>query len=81
MSIYHEGEGKCGGNYVASLVLETLKKKGLLNLNNPTSKKLTFIVDNCSGQNKNGMIPKLVVSLVEMGYFEEVQFIKYFSDL
>jgi hypothetical protein len=25
--VYHEGEGKCGGNNVASLVLETLKKK------------------------------------------------------
>jgi hypothetical protein len=72
--VYHEGEGKCGGNNVASLVLETLRKTGLLNLNNPPSKKLTFVFDNCSGQNKNGMVLKLVVYLVEMGYFEEVQF-------
>jgi hypothetical protein len=56
-SVYHEGEGKCGGNNVASLlVFETLKKKGLLNANNPPSKKLTFVFDNCLGQNKNGMV-------------------------
>jgi hypothetical protein len=73
--VYHEGEGKCGGNNVSSLVLETLKKKGLLNSNNPPSKKLTFVFDNCSGQNKNGMVLKLVVYLVEMGYFEEVEFL------
>jgi hypothetical protein len=69
--VYHEGEGKCGGkNNIASLVLETLRKKGLLNPNNPP---LTFVFDNCLGQNKNGMVLKLVVYLVEMGYFEEVQ--------
>jgi hypothetical protein len=72
--VYHEGEGKCGRNNVALLVLETLQKKGLLDVNNPPSKKLMFVFDNCSGQNKNGMVLKLVVSLVEMGYFEEVEF-------
>jgi hypothetical protein len=72
--VYHEGEGKGGGNNVASLVLETLRKKGLLNTNNPPSKKLTFVFDNCSGQNKNGMVLKLVVYLVEMAYFQEVEF-------
>jgi hypothetical protein len=73
--VYHEGGGKCSGNKVASLVLETLKKKGLLNPNNPPTKKLMLVFDNCSGQNnKNGMVLKLVVYLVEMGYFEEVQF-------
>jgi hypothetical protein len=50
-------------------------KKGLLNPNNPPSKKLTFVFDNCSGQNKNGMVLKLVVYLVEMDFFEEVQFV------
>ena len=42
--VYHEGEGKCGGNNVASLVLETLKKTGLLNRNNPPGKSLTFVL-------------------------------------
>jgi hypothetical protein len=62
---------QCG----VSIVLETLKKTGLLNLNHPPSKNLTFVFDNCSGQNKNGMVLKLVVYLVEMGYFEEVEFL------
>jgi hypothetical protein len=64
--VYHEGEGKCDENNIALLVLETLRKKGLLNPNNPPSKKLTFVFDNRSGQNKNGMVLKLVVYLVEM---------------
>jgi hypothetical protein len=72
--IYHEGEGKCGGNNVASLLLKTLKTKGLLNRNNPPTKKLVSVFDNCPGQNKNGMVLKLVVWLVEMGYFDEVEF-------
>jgi hypothetical protein len=56
-----------GKENVASLVLETLKKNGLLNPNNPTTKKWTFVFDNWSGQNNNGMVLKLVVYLVEMG--------------
>jgi hypothetical protein len=36
---------------------------------------LTFAFDNCSGQNKNGMVLKLVVCSVEMGHFEEVEFL------
>jgi hypothetical protein len=59
--VYHEGGGKYGGNDMTSLVLVTLKKKGLLNADNPPIKKLTFIFDNCSDQNKNGMVLKLVV--------------------
>jgi hypothetical protein len=72
--VYHEGEGKYGGNNVASLVLETLQEKGFLDVNNPQSKKLTFVFKNCSGQNNNGMVLKLVVYLVEMAYFQEVEF-------
>jgi hypothetical protein len=73
--VCHEGEGKHGGNNVSSPVLETLKKKGLLNSDNPPSEKLTSAFDNCSGQNKNGMVLKLVVHSVEMGHFEEVEFL------
>jgi hypothetical protein len=55
--------------------LETLKKKGLLGREgNPPSKTLTLVFDTCSGQNKNGMALKVVVYLVELEYFEEVQF-------
>ena len=72
--VYHEGEGKCGGNNVASLLLKTLETKGLLNRNNPPGKKLVSVFDNCPGQNKNGMVLKLVAWLVEMDYFEEVEF-------
>jgi hypothetical protein len=72
--VYHEGQGKCGGNNVASLLLKTLESKGLLNRNKPPGKKLVSVFDNCPGQNKNGMVLKLVAWLVEMDYFEEVEF-------
>jgi hypothetical protein len=63
-----------GGNNVPSLALETSKKKGLLNSENPPSKMLRLAFGNCSGQNKNGRVLKLVVCSVEMGHFEEVEF-------
>ena len=40
-------------------------------------KELTFIMDNCSGQNKNRMVLRLALYLVEADYFEKVNFVFY----
>jgi len=37
--------------------------------------KLTVVFDNCTGQNKNNTVLKLVPYYVEMGYFQEVEFL------
>jgi hypothetical protein len=39
--------------------------------------RLSIIVDNCSGQNKNKMVLRLALYLVEQGYFKNVEFIFY----
>jgi hypothetical protein len=79
--IYHEGEGKKGGNNVASLIIKTLKIMGLapspetgISSYLPTG-KLSVIMDNCAGQNKNRMVLRLALYLVEASYFREVEFI------
>jgi hypothetical protein len=52
--IYHEGEGKKGGNNVASLILKHLIDKGWTgNRHNKYAEELNIIMDNCAGQNKN----------------------------
>ena len=37
--------------------------------------ELAVVVGNCSGQNKNDTILKLLTHLVEMKYFHKVQFV------
>jgi hypothetical protein len=51
--IYHEGEGKKGGNNVASLIFKYLDDNGLINRGQPPRKELNIVMDNCGGQNKN----------------------------
>ena len=72
--VYHKGKGKYRGNNVASLLLKTLKMKGLVNQNNPPGKNFASVFDNYLRQNKNGMVLKLVAWLVEMNYFQEAGF-------
>ena len=36
-------------------------------------KRLTLIFDNCSGQNKNNMVLRLGLWLLDMGIYEEVE--------
>jgi hypothetical protein len=40
-------------------------------------KRLTVIMDNCAGQNKNKHVLRLALWLVELGYFETVEFVFY----
>lgn len=72
--IYHEGEGKKGADNVASLLMKTLKENNIARLEE-RGFKLVAVFDNCTGQNKNNTVLKLVPFLVEYGYFEEVEFI------
>ena len=72
--VYHEGDGKKGANNVASLIMKTLLKIGILR-ENEMGGELSIVFDNCSGQNKNNTILKMLCYLVEMGYFKQVNFI------
>ena len=74
--VYDEGVGKKGGNNVASLLVKELQRLNIM-IQNETGKSLTFILDNCAGQNKNRMVLRLATYLVEAGYFEEVNFVFY----
>ncbi len=69
--IYHEGIAKKGANNVASLIMKTLQITGLLR-EEECGKELNIIFDNCSGQNKNNTVLKLVPYLVEMKMFKKV---------
>jgi hypothetical protein len=72
--VYEEAMGSKGGNNVASLILKTLGKMGLL-IKEKRGGKLTIFFDNCVGQNKNNTVLLLVPMLVEIGYFSEVEFV------
>jgi hypothetical protein len=49
---YREDDGAKGGNNVASLLLQSLRDFGFI-IDNRTGSRLSIIMDNCSGQNKN----------------------------
>jgi hypothetical protein len=72
--VYHEGVGKKGENYVASLIVKTLRGLNLLR-EDSVGGELNIVFDNCSGQNKNNSVLKLAAWLMAMGYFKSVQFI------
>ena len=63
--VYHEGEGKKGGNSVASLLYKELKDKGWLYNEAGPQDELTIVFDNCTGQNKNKMVVRLFAFLSE----------------
>ena len=67
--LYTEGEGQKGGNNVASLILKTLKHIDILK-EDQAGRELSIVMDNCGGQNKNRMVLRLALYLVEAGYFE-----------
>jgi hypothetical protein len=72
---YPEYDGKKGGDNVASLIMHFLGMHGLLDEEKGPGGKLVFIMDNCSGQNKNRMVLRLGGALVDLGYFKEVEFV------
>ena len=68
--IYTEAEGGKGGNLVASLLMKYLLDRGLLD--GRQRYKLTIILDNCTGQNKNKMVLRLAPYLKMKNHFEHV---------
>ena len=72
--VYHEGVAKKGSNNVVSLILKSLKSAGIMR-ENDIGGELILVFDNCSGQNKNNMVLKMLVWLVEVGYFKKVELI------
>jgi hypothetical protein len=73
--IYHEGEGKKGGNNVASLICKYLNDSGLINHQNIPRKELNIVMDNCGGQNKNKFVLRLAPLFVELCYYRRVNII------
>jgi hypothetical protein len=72
--LYKEGDGKKGGDNVASLLMKTLRQLNVLQ-EGCRGKELNVVFDNCPGQNKNHHVLWLVPYLIEMGYFHTVNFI------
>ncbi len=68
--VYAEGVAGCGGNNVASLLIKDLHDSGLLDPTKGPGGHLVAAFDNCSGQNKNNYVLKLLCAwLVEKGFF------------
>jgi hypothetical protein len=56
--------------------MKDLHDKFWIRKGNPR-KKLTIAMDNCLGQNKNNVVLRLALYLVEMHYFKTVEFVVY----
>jgi hypothetical protein len=73
---YHEGQGSKGGNNVASLLMKAMTDLGWL-IPGECGGRLSIVMDNCGGQNKNKMVLRLALYLVEKKLFKCVEFIFY----
>ncbi|EGZ25716.1 hypothetical protein PHYSODRAFT_247836 [Phytophthora sojae] len=71
--IYDENTSSKGSDQINSMLAHFIETKLV-----PSGKtKLTVYTDNCSGQNKNNYVIKFLLTLVDMGIFEHVDF-KFF---
>ncbi len=83
--IYHEGEGKKGGDNVVSLLWKYLNDISVININfnkcknrcfrgdnTDTHDLLSIVMDNCCGQNKNKMVMRFGMYLFEMNIYKKV---------
>ena len=70
---------KKGGNNVASLLYKNLEVEGIIkeweDSGNTPGKRLSLCFDNCPGQNKNKMVIRFGLWLVDMGIYETVEII------
>lgn len=75
--VHDEGEGKQVGNNVCLLIYNNLVEEGITkewkDYGKMLGKKLTLVFDNCSGENKNNMVLRLGLWLLDMGIHEEVE--------
>ena len=65
--VYYEDEGKKGGNNVASCIRRQLFHDGFLSGDRRHIKEMNFVFDNCGGQNKNRMVLRLLLYIVQRG--------------
>ena len=83
--VYDEGEAKKGGNNVTSLLYKELKELGIFKAWQDSGKKpgkrLTLCFDNCAGQNKNRMVLRFGLWLVDLGMFELVEIMFLIAEL
>ena len=70
---WQEFEGDRGQNNITSCLLQDLKNRGLLS--RPNYGNLTYVADNCGGQNKNKVVVRFLMWLVESGFFPEVKIV------
>jgi hypothetical protein len=56
--------------------MHNLFEKNRLMKGNP-GKRLTIAIDNCGGKNKNNHVLRLSAYLMEIKYFDEVEFMFY----
>jgi hypothetical protein len=72
-SIYAEEVAGCGGNNVASLLIKHLHDSGLVHsTKEPGLHFITSFDKNCSGQNKNNFVLKIICAwLIEKGFSME----------
>jgi hypothetical protein len=70
---YGEGYGAKGEINVASMIMKTLKKLGIIQSDSNgqpiCGNELSIVMDNCGGQNKNNHVLLLAPYLVELGIF------------
>jgi hypothetical protein len=76
---YSKDQGVKGGNNVASLLMQTLRDLGWITAGK-CGGQLTIIMDNFGGQNKNKMVLRLALFLVESNIFKTVEFIFYIRE-
>ena len=70
---YKDGTARREGNEVAFLTMKALYHLNWMDFqHNGIGKKLVLYFDNFPGQNKNGMVIRLAMYLVEMNIFESV---------
>ena len=72
--VYTDAVGKKGANNAASLIMKTLRDLNLLR-SDEQGGELNIVFDNCTGQNKNNTVLRLVAWLAQMGHFNEINFI------
>ena len=75
--VYHEGVGAKGGNNVCSLVYKNLEDCGIIKEWKASGKKpgrsLTLVFDNCGGQNKNHVMLRMPLWLIDIGLYKAVE--------
>eukprot|EP00977_Amphora_coffeiformis_P026919 scaffold31684_cov139-Amphora_coffeaeformis.AAC.1 len=70
--VYSEGDGKKGGNNVASLLFKDLHDRGWVDKEKGPREELTVVMDNCAGQNKNKMVLRMLALVTELGIYKRV---------